>query len=426
MKIFRQSTSGTYLLVILFFVGVFNYLDRQVLSITQEGIKADLGLSDAQLGLFALAFGITHALFALPIGRLADAKFSRKSVLVGCLTVWSTMTAVCGVMQNYVQLMIARIGVALGEAGVTPTTYSMISDKFPMRRRATAISICSAGTPVGIMLSLFFGGLLAEWLGWRMTFILFGVPGILLALLIVFSVKAPQRGEADGIVKVKKTAFWPAMSHLFTTRTFVLVVLGSAFKSIGANGIVQWMPSFYIRKFDLSVAEVGMTFGPVMGLVGLVALVGASYIADRLGERDLRWYPWIIAATLFLAFPFKVFALLADTYYFSLFLFSFSALTGSAMLGISNAMIQSTAPVQMRGMASASKTMALSFVGYGLGGALVGMLSDMFGDGTPWGGLQQAIIIVSATYALGGGLFLMTTSSFKRDVENAKLASSAA
>ncbi len=426
MRIFRQSSSGTYLLVILFLVSVFNFLDRQVLSIVQESIKVDLSLTDAQLGYFALVFGVIHALFALPIGRLADRYFPRKSVLVACLTAWSVMTSVCGFVQNYAQLLIARMGVAFGEAGVTPTTYSMISDKYPLRRRATAIAVCSAGVPVGVMLSLFLGGILAEQLGWRMTFILFGVPGVLLALIIVFTVKAPERGQADGITEVAKTDFWPSFTHLFTTRTFVLVVLGSAFKAIAANGIVQWMPSFYIRKFDLSLAEVGTTLGPMIGIIGLVSLVGASYLADRLGERDLRWYPWIISSTLLVAFPFVVLALNVDSYFLSLMLFGVASFSGSAMLGISNAMVQSTAPVQMRGMASASKTMALSFIGYGLGGAMIGVLSDLLGDGDATVGLGRAITVAAFTYLIGAILFWFSTSSFRNDVEDARLASSAA
>ncbi len=414
------GASGKYLLGILFLVSVFNYLDRQVLSIVQESVKLDLGLSDSQLGYLALAFGITHALLALPIGRVADTLLSRKTVLVGCLTVWSSMTAVCGAASSFVQLLMARIGVSAGEAGVTPTTYSMISDKFPMRYRATAISVCSAGIPVGVMLSLFLGGLLTEAVGWRMTFVLFGVPGLALALLIALTVQAPQRGEADGIKEVKKAPFWASFFHLFSTRTFVLVVLGSAFKSIAANGTAQWMPSFYMRKFDLSAADVGVTFGPVIGVLGLISMLVASYAADKLGTRDLRWYPWIIAGTLFLVFPFKVASLYVDIYWLSLALFAVTALTGNAMLGISNAMIQSTAPVHMRGMASASKTLALSFIGYGLGGAMVGMLSDLFGAGNSAAGLEMALLVVSITYLIAGGLFVMSSYSFKQDYDDAK------
>ncbi len=415
-----MSTSGKYLLGILFLVSVFNFLDRQVLSIVQESVKLDLGLSDSQLGYLALAFGVTHALLALPIGRVADTVLSRKSVLVGCLTVWSSMTAVCGAVSSFFQLLLARIGVAAGEAGVTPTTYSMISDKYPMRYRATAISVCSAGIPVGVMLSLFLGGLLTEALGWRMTFVIFGVPGVLLALVIAFTVKAPERGEADGLTQVKTAPFWASFFHLFSTRTFLLVVLGSAFKSVAANGTTQWMPSFYMRKFDLSASDVGITFGPVIGILGLIAMLVASYVADKLGTRDLRWYPWIIAGTLFLVFPFKVASLYVDIYWLSLSLFAVTALTGNAMLGISNAMIQSTAPVHMRGMASASKTLALSFIGYGMGGALVGMLSDVFGAENSAAGLEMALLVVSVTYLIAGGLFVMSSFTFRKDYEGAK------
>jgi len=151
----RQSTSGTYLLILLFLVSTINFLDRQVLSIVQEDIKLDLTLTDSQLGMLGLAFGLINAFFAIPIGRIAD-RIPRKTVLLACLTLWSSVTAMAGLVQNFTQLLIARMGVALGEAGVTPTTYSLISDKYPLRRRATAIAVCSAGIPVGIMIRGFF------------------------------------------------------------------------------------------------------------------------------------------------------------------------------------------------------------------------------------------------------------------------------
>ena len=174
----------------LFFVSVLNFLDRQVLAIVQEDIKLELGLSDSQLGMLALAFGAVHGLSALPVGRLAD-RFSRKKVLLGCLTVWSSITLLTGFVSSFGQLLATRIGVAMGEAGVTPTTYAMISDRFPLRQRARAIAAVAVGTPVGLMLSLLLGGLIADSLGWRMTFVLFGAPGLLLAAVIYFTLKGP-------------------------------------------------------------------------------------------------------------------------------------------------------------------------------------------------------------------------------------------
>ncbi|MCG8442314.1 MAG: MFS transporter, partial [Caulobacterales bacterium] len=201
-------------------------MDRQVLSIVQEDVKLDLGLSDGQLGLFALAFGTVHAICALPLGRVAD-KAPRKTVLIACLTVWSSMTAVAGMAGNFVQLLLARMGVAAGEAGVTPTSYSMISDKFPVRRRATALAVVGAGIPVGLMFSLLLGGVIADNLGWRWTFVIFGLPGLVLALIFALTIQAPARGEADGLSKTVRSSFAASLSHLLTTRSFLLVITGA-------------------------------------------------------------------------------------------------------------------------------------------------------------------------------------------------------
>ena len=417
-----QTESGTYLLVLLFLVSVMNFLDRQVLSIVQEDIKLELTLTDGQLGFLALGFGVTNALFALPIGRLAD-RIPRKTVLVSCLALWSSVTALCGLVTNFSQLLVARMGVALGEAGVTPTTYSLISDKYPLKRRATAIAVCSAGVPVGLMLSLFLGGLIADNFGWRWTFVLFGLPGILLATIFVLTVKAPGRGQADGIRQVRETNFVDSFLYLMRTPTFALIVAGSAFKSIGAYGIVQWIPTFYIRKFDLTPGEAGMSLGPILGVVGLVSLVGAAYIADRLSEKDVRWYSWILGGTQIFAFPFTAAALWSGDYALSLFFFSCAILSGNSMLAITNSLVQSSAPVQMRGVASATKTVALSFIGYGIGGALIGQLSDVFATDVPGEGLGVALTIASVTYLVAALLFWLSAHWVTRDVAGAQKAS---
>jgi MFS family permease len=422
---FQKSSSGNYLLALLFAVSVINFLDRQILSIVQEDVKVDLSLTDSQLGFLALAFGLVHALFALPIGRIAD-RVPRKGVLVVCLTVWSSITALGGLVANYSQLVLVRMGVALGEAGVTPTAYSMISDKFPVKRRAFAMAICNACIPIGLMFSLLLGGLIADNFGWRWAFVLFGVPGIFVALLLAFTVKAPERGESDGIKQIQQTDFVATLKHLLTTPTFLFVLLGSATKSVAAQGVGQWIPTYYIRKFDLSMGEVGATLGPLFGITGLIGLLIASYLADRLSQRDIRWYAWIVAGSNALVFPFLIVSLLAGEYLLSLLFFSVSLLSGNAMLAISNALVQSTAPVQMRGMASAMKTTMLSFVGFGLGGTLTGVLSDVFSTDDPSQGLMISLMIVGSAHLVAAVLFMISARTLQRDVDAARAASEGA
>ena len=419
--------SAPYFMTILFLISVVNFLDRQVLSIVQEDVKIELSLSDSQLGLLALAFGLFHAGFALPVGRMAD-RSSRKSVLVGCLAVWSSITLFTGFVTNFVQLMVMRMGVAMGEAGVTPTSYSMISDKFPIQRRATAVAIYSAGIPVGLMLSLFLGGLIAREFGWRMTFVLFGIPGLILAGLLAYTVAEPRKGGSDGIKEVRQTRFFEALIELVRIRTYVFILIATTVHSIVGYGILHWMPSYYIRAFELDKATVGISMGPVIGIAGLVGAVGAAVLADRLSRRDLRWYPWILGSVMIAGFPFLIGSLLAGSFVLSLVLFGLFILITNSALGLTNASLQSTSPVQSRAMAAGLKTLCLSFIGYGLGGALIGLLSDaLSGDGAgDAAGLSRALIVVSILLPVSGALYLLSAPSFRGDVEAAKALSEAA
>ena len=419
----KPSSSGAWLLMLLFLVTVVNFLDRQVLSIVQEDVKRDLALSDSQLGLLALAFGLTHAFCALPIGRLAD-RVPRKSVLVACLAVWSSFTILGAAVTNFGQLLAVRMGVGAGEAGVTPTTYSLISDRFPLKRRASAMAISGAGIPVGLMLSLLLGGLIAEAFGWRLTFILFGLPGLLLAVVFMTTVKAPRRGEADGVTTVRTSGLLDSFKYLLTSPSFALIIAGAMFKSIVSYGVLQWLPSYYIREFDLTPGEVGVSFGPILGIAGLIAMLSAAFLADRLSQRDIRWYAWIIAMSLVIATPLLWASLLTQNYILSLVLFAMSTMFGSSLLAITNALVQSTSPVQMRGMASALKSFALSFIGYGIGGALIGVLSDVFSGEGAADGLRTALMIATAMQLVAALLFWALSPRLGRDIDRAKSFSS--
>ncbi|BFM14675.1 hypothetical protein R50073_08580 [Maricurvus nonylphenolicus] len=386
-------------------------------------MKADLSLTDSQLGMLALTFGIFHAAMAVPIGRLADTRFSRKSVLTACLGIWSAATAVCGVATNFVQLLIARLGVGGATAGYAPTAFSLVSDKFPIHKRSFAIAICMSGMTIGMILSMVAGGALAEAVGWRMTFILVGVPGILLVPLLMYTIQAPERGHADGIEEANEMGFSASMKYLMATPSFIFVVLGGAIKAVAFNGIIQWIPSFYIRKFDLTVGEVGMALGPILGVCMLSSILLSSFIADKMGQKDLRWHPWIISITLLLNFPFIYFAFAVDSYYLSLVCYAGATLMGTAMMGINNSMIQNAVPVQVRGTATAIKTAMLGLFGWGIGGAIVGVLSDSFGAQGSAEGLQTALIYVSLGLPIACVAFFLSSRSYAKDCEKAKQAS---
>lgn len=424
MKLFKQNESAPYFLFMLFLISLLNYLDRQVLSIVQEDVKADLLLTDSQLGRLVLVFGLTHALFAIPIGRVADRK-PRKNILATCLVIWSGFTALCGMVSNYTLLLLARMGVGLGEAGVTPTSYSLVSDKFPLNKRATALAFLGLGIPIGSMLSLIIGGALTESIGWRMTFVVFGVPGFILALFFMLTVKAPKRGGADQIKRAKQSGLGETFRYLFSSRSFVLVFLGATFSAMMGYSLLSWMPSFYIREFSLSPSEVGLTYGLVLGVVGLISILSSAYLADYLGKKDVRWYAWILGGSIFIATPFTYLALVGETFYSSLTFFAISTFFAQASLAITNALIQSTAPVQMRGVASAVKTTGLSFLGYGLGGYIIGVMSDYLNANNPGEGLKWALVYGLIFFVIAAILFLLSAIKLKADIEGARAYSEA-
>ena len=425
MRMNNSTSSGAWLLTLLFLISVCNFLDRQVLSVVQEQVKVDLQLSDSQLGLLALGFGLAHALFALPLGRLSD-RMPRKTVLTACLTVWSAFTVVAGAANSFWAMFLARTGVGAGEAGVTPTSYSIISDKFTLSKRATALAVVGAGIPVGVMFSFFLGGLIVTEFGWRWTFVLFGAPGLLLALVFALTVETPMRGEADGIKITKQSGTVESLKHLLSTPAYSLVLVGAGLRAIAAQGSLAWILSYYVRRFEYNEAYVGMTLGPLFGIVGIIGIFSASILSDRLSRRDVRWYAWITAIAKFAAFPAILATMLVNNYALSLAFYGLAILCGGATVAITNALIQNTAPVHMRGTASALKTTVLTLIGTALGATLIGFLSDFFADETAYGGLRMALIVVGSANIISGVLIYLSSFWLKRDIENARQASEAA
>lgn len=399
----------------MFFVGVINYLDRQVLGIVQDDIKADLSLTDGQLGLLSLAFGLVHAFFALPIGRIGD-RTSRKRVLVACMTLWSSMTMLMGAISSFITLVITRMGVALGESGVTPTTYSMMADKFPITQRARAISAIVIGMPVGIMLSNILGGYISDAVGWRWTFVLFGLPGLILALVFALTIIAPKQGEADGIMEVKYIGFWEGIRTILSIPSYRWVLIGATLNGLVGYGLMQWMPSYMRRAFEMSRSEVGLTFGLMIGMAGLAGTLVGATIADKLAGRDLRWYGWIVAICYITSFPCFMMAFSSGGYTFTIVFTTLGLFAGFGGGACINAMIQSVTPIQTRGIAAALKTWGVSFVGYGLGGMLIGYLSDYLNTGVQGEGLGLSLLSISFLPLVAGICFLFAARKFREDV----------
>jgi len=366
-----------YVLGILLVVYVFNFIDRQILSILLEPIRQDLKLSDTQLGfLSGVAFAIFYATLGIPIARLAD-RSSRVNVISWSLAAWSVMTAVCGLAANFWQLMLGRIGVAVGEAGASPASHSLISDYFVPETRASAMGIYAMGVPIGTLIGLLAGGWLVHFFDWRTAFIVVGLPGVLMAIIVRMTVKEPPRGNSEAIMKEQAPVpLKEAIAFLWARPSFRHVVLAVAFHAFVSYGYNGWLPAFFARSYGMGSAEIGSWLAPLIGIFAGLGTFSGGYIADYFARRDRRWYVWVPGVTLAISVPFFLLAFMANDKFTTLALLIVPLFFNYIYLGPTFAMIQGLATVRMRAIASAILLFVISLIGLGLGPFGVGVLSD--------------------------------------------------
>lgn len=408
-----------YVLGVLLVVYVFNFIDRQILSILMEPVRLELGLNDTQLGfLSGIAFALFYATLGIPIARIAD-RTSRTGVISICLALWSAMTAVCGLAQNFWQMLAARIGVAVGEAGGSPPSHSLIADYFAEHERATALGIFALGVPIGVMFGLFIGGWANEFFGWRITFMLVGVPGVLLAVGVWLTVKEPRKGSADGVVPPRdpEIALKDVFSFLWGQRSFRFMALASAVHAFVGYGIAQWYPVFFIRSHGMSTGEVGTYLAFVIGLFGGLGTFFGGYLADRLGRRDRRWYMWLPMWATGLATPFFFGIFLSPTYGMAFLYMMVPTMLTSFYLGPVFSMTQGLVPPAMRATAAAVLLFVINIIGLGLGPQFAGILSDLLRPSFEGESLRYALLILSMFTIIGAALYLFAARWLREDLD---------
>ncbi|MFT7244158.1 MAG: MFS family permease [Candidatus Azotimanducaceae bacterium] len=385
-----------YVLGVLVVVYVFNFIDRQILAILSEPIKLELGLSDTQIGMLSgVAFGIFYATLGIPIARLAD-KYSRVNIISICLAIWSLMTALSGLAGNFWHLLAARIGVGIGEAGGSPPSHSLIADYFPSDARASALGVYALGIPIGILFGNLAGGWINEFFGWRTAFLLVGIPGIVLALVLKFTVKEPPRGYSEGKAPPKEQVpFKQVLKTMWGFKSFRHLSMGAATQAFVGYGAIAWMPPFLIRTHDMSTGEVGTALGLIIGIAGGLGTFLGGFLADKLGRTDRRWYMWLPAIGFLIAVPFSIGVYLVDSLYLALALYVVPAFMVNLYAGPTFGMTQSLAPLAMRAASSALLLFIINIIGLVFGPTAVGFLSDKLQSG--WG--------MNATESLGWALF---------------------
>ena len=392
---YRRPGYKIYVVAVLTLVYAFNFIDRQILVILQEPIKAELNLSDTQLGLLTgFAFAIFYVICGIPVARLAES-YSRRNIIALAITIWSGMTAVSGMAQNYTQLLMARIGVGIGESGGSPPAHSMISDMYPPQQRATALAFYSSGVNVGVLIGFLLGAWIQAAFGWRMAFLVVGLPGVLVALLLRFTVVEPERGMSENIVDTGEAPGIAAtLKFLWGKVTFVHLSFACGLQAFTGYGTGTWTPSFFIRSHEMSVAEIGTWMAFVQGGSGIVGTIFGGLLADRLGRNDKRWYLLVPCIAGLIAMPLMIGVYILPNPHQALILKIFPTLLYYTYIGASLAAAHSLVGVRMRALTSAILLFMLNIIGMGLGPLGIGMLSDWLEPTYGIESLRYALIIM--------------------------------
>jgi len=422
-----------YALWVLLIIYTLNFLDRQVVNILAEPIKRDLGLADWQLGMMTgLAFAVFYTVLGIPIARIAETR-NRPFIIGASVAAWSAFTVLCGFTQNFWQLILARIGVGVGEAGCTPPAHSLITDYVPKEKRASAIAFYSIGTPLGTLAGMAMGGLVADAYGWRVAFMVAGAPGVLFALIAAFTLVEPRKALAAEMAARARSqiSFAAALAVLATKKTFWLVALAASIKAFIGYGHAPFTASFFFRNHGPELAQLAATFGLksagflglALGLVGGTAgVVGAwlgGVFADRLGARDLRAYVTVPAIASLITIPVYIAAVSHPAPMTAIGLLAINALLATLWYGPVYATAQSIVDPTLRATASAVLLLIINLIGLGLGPLAVGLLSDVLSGHVGLGEAQGVrwALIVSATLGLAAfGLFWAARNSIREEM----------
>jgi MFS family permease len=366
--------------------------------------------------LSGFAFALFYTFAGIPIARWADSG-SRRSIIALGLTVWSAMTAACGLAQSFVQLALARVGVGIGEAAGSPPAHSLISDYFPPERRGTALSIYSTGVYIGAMIAFLAGGYLREHFDWRTAFLVVGLPGIPLALLLRATVREPPRGHSEGFaVDAQTDSVWDVIVFLWSRRSFVFLVIAASFQSLSGYGVLAWGPTFLGRVHQLDGVQIGIWLGLIIGLGGTLGAFLGGAIADRLGARDPRWYLFLSAIVCLTGVPFVAgFALAGGTMAALLCFIPFYVLA-AMYVGPMLWMVQGLVKLRMRAMASAILLFILNMVGLGLGPFLIGFLNDQLADRFGVEAIRYSLLVVGMVGIPSSAFFLLASRTLRDDL----------
>lgn len=366
--------SEKWFLLLLGLVYMMNFIDRTIISVAGEAIRRDLGLTDLQLGLLGgLAFSLFYAALGIPLARLAERR-SRVGLIAIVTTIWSVMTALTGAAGSFVQLLICRMGVGVGEAGFTPALVSMISDRFPEERRASAFSTIAIWVSIGGAVSATLGGWVVQTYGWRAAFVVLGLPGVILAVLLRLTIPEPPRRNAGDAAATP--TFGAVLRRVGRSPAFLYLTAASGLVGMVSFGLNLFMIPLLVRRYGLDIAQAGLIFAVALSLSMVIGNYSGGRAADWLGRRDVGWFGRAPAMLLVVSLPLYLLAILQSDWRWFLVLMFFAAASLNAFLPAIMTVTQRLVEPRMRASAAALHAFGQTVAGLGIGSVALGWLSD--------------------------------------------------
>lgn len=421
-----------YLLAVLLVTLAFNAVDRLALGLLLQDIKIDLELSDSQLGfLTGIAFALFYSVVGIPIARWAD-RSNRVTIISITTALWSAALALCGLAATFLQLLVIRIAVAVGEAGCVPPAHSLIADHFNRAERPRAVAIYMLGSPLSAVIGYFLAGWLNEIYGWRVTFMLLGLPGLALALLVRFTLREPRLRKpsmdapcidaANGLAEsTAVSSAQPSLKAvcvtLWANNTFRHLLMCFAVSGFFNQGIWTWQPAFFVRSYGLGTGELGTWLSVIYGLGGLLGIYLGGELASRHAANNERLQ---LKAMAVLTAGFAITSActyLSPNHYVAFGFAGLSVVGGAAIIGPLFAMIQTLVPPRMRAMSIAILYLFANLIGMGLGPLAAGALSDAFQPRAGEESLRYALLVLCIGSLWVGWHYWRASTTVIRDLE---------
>jgi len=424
-KMAETNNYRTFVLWLLTLAYIFSFIDRQILGALSPSIKADLGFADWQLGLLkGFGFALLYTTVGIPIAWLAD-RYSRTKIVSVSVFLWSLFTALTGMANSFLTMLLARTGVGIGEAGGSPPSHSIISDLYPKEQRASALGVYSLGIPIGIAFSYILAGILVETLGWRGTLISLGVAGIVLAIIIALVVREPKRGQMEGEnIVLKPVGIGESIKTLSKIPSWWAMCMGIAWVSFGGYAVANWGVDYIVRFLPEYAPGMGNgKFRWLMLMLGLIHLIGygagtyyGALITEKLAKKNISAYGWLPGVVLLVGVPSLIAAFWVDNIILHLALVTVYLISAGVYLGPSFAAAQTLAPINMRAMSTALFFLILNLIALGGGPTYVGLISSAltqeYGDVHA---LRLAITTLAVPYIVSILAFLWAAKTLPKD-----------